>query len=449
MSNSEYLQVIPSASRVVENMRDIGYSFTQAIADLVDNSISAKATRIDIELKFDGRSSSIIFSDNGTGMNSDQATEALRFGSEREYASDDLGKYGYGLKTASLSQCSKFTIITRDKEEYDVEIREFDLEHVKATNEWEIKVLSRADCNSQIIENTGTTIIWENLDRFEKNEMQGNLQGQIGETRFHTSASNLEKHLAITFHRFLEGSHDLTGLDIKINGQIIHPINPFCPEETTQKLPQQELELHTDDGDIDIVTFEPYILPRKEDFRSTERWKIAAGRTNDWNSQQGFYWYRSNRLIKSGGWARKFATEEHMKLARSSIDFGPKLDSRLGINISKAAISMPADLWEQLKKPVEELRKAANQHYRRTHGKKTTKSQQSQRKAVPQIQKKPVGFGQNLNNNLPSDNLLPSAGHLGAAIDDAAKSVKQEEALSKIVNFLKNNKPEVAHELGW
>lgn len=448
MSNSKYVQVIPSASRVVENMRDIGYSLTQAVADLVDNSIAAKATKIDIEFKFDDRSSSIIFADNGVGMNSDQATEALRFGSEREYASDDLGKYGYGLKTASLSQCSKFTIITREKEGQAVQVREFDLEHVKDTNEWEINVLLGTDFNSQIIETTGTTIIWENLDRLEKNEMQGNLQGQLGEKRFHASADNLEKHLAITFHRFLEGSHDLTRLEIRINNHKIQPINPFCPDEATQQLSKQELELHTDDGDIDIVRFEPYILPREKDFTSIARWKAAKG-PKGWNSQQGFYWYRSNRLIKSGGWAGKFATEEHMKLARSSIDFGPKLDSRLGLNISKSAISVPADLWEQLKNPVEELRKSANQHYRRTHGKKRTQSQQSQRKTVPQIQKKPVGFRPNLSDDFSSDNLLPSSGHLGAAIDDAAKSVKQEEALSKIIEFLKNTKPEVARELGW
>ena len=448
MSNIEYVQVIPSASRVVENMRDIGYSFIQAVADLVDNSITARATKIDIELKFDGRSSSIIFSDNGIGMNSDQATEALRFGSEREYAADDLGKYGYGLKTASLSQCSKFTIVTCNGEKQDLQVREFDLEHVKSTNEWEVKVLPAENFDSYIIDNTGTTIIWENLDRFEKNEMQGNLQGQLGEKRFHTSANNLEKHLTITFHRFLEGSHGLTRLEIKINGQRIQPMNPFCPEEATKSLPYKECELHSDVGDIDIVRFEPYILPREEEFSSIARWKAAKG-PKGWNSQQGFYWYRSNRLIKSGGWAGQFVTDEHMKLARSSIDFGPKLDNRLGINISKAAISMPVDLWEQLKNPVEELRRSANKHYREKHGSKKSQSKQKQRKAKPQNQEKPTNFNLNPNKNLSGDNLLPSAGHLGAAIDDAAKSVKQEEALSKIVKFLKNNKPEVARELGW
>ena len=381
-------------------------------------------------------------------MNSDQATEALRFGSEREYASDDLGKYGYGLKTASLSQCSKFTIITRKQEGQTVQVREFDLEHVKDTNEWEIRVLPGTDFNFQIIGTTGTTIILENLDRFEKNEMQGNLQGQLGEKRFQASANNLEKHLTMTFHRFLEGSHGLTKLDIKINGQEIQPMNPFCPEEATKLLPSRELELRTDIGDIDIVRFESYILPREKDFSSTAKWKAAKG-PKGWNSQQGFYWYRSNRLIKSGGWEGKFVLDEHMKLARASIDFSPKLDNRLGINISKAAISMPADLWDQLKIPVEELRRAADKHYREKHGNKKSQSKQKQRTARPQIQEKPINFQSNSSNNFFADNSLPSAGHLGAAIDDAAKSVKQEEALSKIVKFLKTNKPEVVRELGW
>ena len=105
----ETVEVLPSPRRLVEALRDVGYDFVGAVADLVDNSIAANATTVDIDVQWDGADSWLRIADNGTGMDTRTITEALRFGSERSYRPDDLGKFGLGLKTASLSQCRTIT----------------------------------------------------------------------------------------------------------------------------------------------------------------------------------------------------------------------------------------------------------------------------------------------------------------------------------------------------
>src|SRR2546426_12571149 len=106
-------EIVPSAARTVASLRDIGYDTPRAVADLIDNSVAAGATRVDVTLNFDGSDSWIRVADNGEGMDSATLVEAMRYGSERDYATDDLGKFGFGLKTASTSQCRRVTVAAR------------------------------------------------------------------------------------------------------------------------------------------------------------------------------------------------------------------------------------------------------------------------------------------------------------------------------------------------
>lgn len=99
-------ELIPSARRLITSLRDMGYDFAAAVADVVDNSIEAKASRIAVDVHFDGDDSSVRIADNGVGMTPAQIREALRYGAERDYdTTEALGKFGLGLKTASMSQC--------------------------------------------------------------------------------------------------------------------------------------------------------------------------------------------------------------------------------------------------------------------------------------------------------------------------------------------------------
>src|SRR5215472_7661585 len=106
-------ELVPSAKRLISSLRDIGYDLPSAVADLIDNSIAAGATVVHVDTEFSGAKSWIRIADNGSGMTERQLTEAMRFGTRREYSRRDLGKFGLGLKSASLSQCRCLTVATR------------------------------------------------------------------------------------------------------------------------------------------------------------------------------------------------------------------------------------------------------------------------------------------------------------------------------------------------
>ena len=133
------ISITPSARRLVTSLRDIGYSFPTALADLVDNSISAAATRVDIGVHFNGRGSHVLIADNGSGMTERELDEGLRFGTRREYQAADLGRYGLGLKTASISQGRRLTVVTRRAPRYRrFYSRVLDLDHVARRDRWEV-----------------------------------------------------------------------------------------------------------------------------------------------------------------------------------------------------------------------------------------------------------------------------------------------------------------------
>src|SRR3954468_280535 len=107
------IELIPSAKRLIRSLRDMGYDFAQAVADVVDNSIEAGASLVAIDVEFDGDDSFVRIADDGKGMTADELREAMRYGAEREYDEDDLGKFGLGLKTASMSQCQRLSVASR------------------------------------------------------------------------------------------------------------------------------------------------------------------------------------------------------------------------------------------------------------------------------------------------------------------------------------------------
>ena len=108
--------VPPRAASLVESLRDIGYTFHAAVADVVDNSITAQATEIEILDNSDPDYPAIGIVDNGHGMAEPELTEAMRLGTRSptdEREPFDLGRFGLGMKTAAFSQCRRLTVITR------------------------------------------------------------------------------------------------------------------------------------------------------------------------------------------------------------------------------------------------------------------------------------------------------------------------------------------------
>ncbi len=164
------VQVIPSARRLVESLRDLGYDFVHAVADIVDNSIAAGAGHVAIDIRFDGPASWVRIADDGTGMTGDALTEAMRYGSERDYEPGELGKFGLGLKTASTSQCRRLTVLSRcDAGRNRLEARVLDLDHIEKTNRWEVHKINASELGGNVADSlgkhAGTVVLWEALDR--------------------------------------------------------------------------------------------------------------------------------------------------------------------------------------------------------------------------------------------------------------------------------------------
>jgi hypothetical protein len=343
--------MIPSARRLMESLRDIGYDAPAAVADLVDNSIDADARNVDITIAAEGADSWVRIADDGSGMSSGRLDEAMRYGSARDYGDEDLGAFGLGLKTASLSQCRRLTVATRTSSRGRIEIRRWDLDRVARRDAWELQRLTPGRCAPHLIDplrcSTGTVVLWEGLDRVLE---YARPDGQMALRRLEGLVDEVGEHIGMVFHRFLSGElrRGRNRIAITINGQWLEPWDPFAKEEAaTRELPRQWLPLRLD-GRVHRVGVWPYILPNQVQFSSPEAHVRAAG-PRRWNRQQGLYIYRRDRLIQSGGWNRLRTADEHSKLARIAVNIPPAADAAFRTNVSKMNVILPAELRPALR----------------------------------------------------------------------------------------------------
>ena len=374
------LKVPPGAMGLIESLREVGYDFKSSIADLIDNSIGADASKVCVDINCDDGEFPpyVMIADNGRGMDSGQLKEAMRYASSQTYTKKDLGKYGLGLKTASLSQCRELTVASKTKPKSGtrprLNIMKWDITEVYVKNDWILQQLDVEELNSweQILiqknlkDNHGTVVLWSDL-----REIHPLLRDKDSRKKAKYLLSLIEEvkeHLSMVFHRFMEGSvRGRKQLKITVAQELLKAWNPFCPEESTESLDISEHEVsYTDRQGINKkskIIISPYILPNKEEFSSEENWK-KAGPEGKWNRQQGFYFYRNGRMLQSGGWSRLRAPDEHTKLLRVAVDFYPALDRHFGINISKMKATIPQHIKEQVKKLVTDWASQANKRYR-------------------------------------------------------------------------------------
>ena len=360
------VEVIPSAKRLIRSLRDIGYEFIDAVADIVDNSIEAQATVVGINLKFEGEDSYLTIADNGTGMTSKDIQEALRFGSNRAYGNaDDLGRYGLGLKTASLSQCERLTVSARRGEER-ARINSYcwDLNHIEQTNRWEILKIESDQLKDevwrQLHETTGTVVTWERLGRLLGYKYPS---GEYARKQAELMAESLKLHLGMVFHRFLSGEIHGKRIAIYINDERVVPWDPYSRgEKNTQKLEPILIPLDFGD-DICNVKVQPYILPPQSLYSSAKA-HIQASGPGKWNKQQGLYIYRSNRMIQAGGWSGLRTSDEHTKLVRISVFIPSQLDELFQVNVAKKHLTLPRELRSVLLKEIQPIIHRAQEAYR-------------------------------------------------------------------------------------
>jgi histidine kinase/DNA gyrase B/HSP90-like ATPase len=418
--------VTPSASRLTTSLRDLGYDPPAAIADLVDNALDARARRISIRVEFAGAASRILILDDGAGMTPEILDEALRFGSRRPYGDRELGRFGLGLKTASLSLGRRLTVITRARRRGSpLLMRALDLDHIRKHDRWEVQDLRADQALRRVLEASGgygTLIVIGNLDRLLNDTRPDSGWSQ---RRLDTLVRRTGAHLGMVFHRFLEGTAGRR-LRVKVNGMRVQSWNPFAVgERHAIRLPENDFELETADG-VAAVRVSPVVLPPRSRFSSLEEFERLSGPLK-WNRQQGFYVYREHRLIQSGGWCGLRAPDEHTKLARLALDFPSQLDELFQINVAKMRVAIPAQLRKLLEEPVHEVCHRADAVYR-----SEATGDGPSRPAEPGVQRRGEALRE-----------------VALALSFAATEVGEFATLERIMRRLQKRDARLAREMGW
>lgn len=356
----------PRADALIESLRAFGYSTESAVADLVDNSISVGSKSITVDFTWNGANSTVRIADDGWGMSESELVAAMRPGSmspldPRE--ATDLGRFGLGLKTASFSQARELTVVSTTPLGR-TSARRWDLDVVTASGEW--RLLRSEPQNTPAAAPTpasgGTVVQWSKLDR-----LVGDVEptDNRAHSRFLRVVDRVRQHLESTFHRFLVGQGRVS---ITVNGVGLVPWDPFMTKHpASQRLENEELPFR---GSLIRVT--PYVLPHRSklDQRDSERGAGIRG----WTQQQGFYVYRSQRLLVQGDWLGLGASkDEHTKLARIAIEFPASLDHDWQVDVKKSTARPPHALVDDLGRIAKATRRRAEGVYRH-RGKIITRS---------------------------------------------------------------------------
>ena len=348
------VQAPPRASLLIESMRDIGYSLETALADIVDNSITAGASTIRLFVDTDAVRIGLL--DDGVGMTESGLLEAMRPGSRsplEERSASDLGRFGLGLKTASFSQCRKLTVVTR--RDGHASAAQWDLDYVAATDGWFVSIPDDPLSVpwASLLGESGTLIVWDNLDRV----LSANGSGDS--TRdFIRRVDDARAHLELVFHRYLAGERGLRRIRMFLNQRPLEPFDPFHSNHpATVHGPPDVMQVNGEQ-----VTIQAFTLPHHRKVTTAE-WERYGG-TAGYLKNQGFYVYREKRLIIHGTWFGLARQTELTKLARVRVDIPNRLDSEWKVDVKKASVQPPYQVRERLRRIIETLGATSKRIYR-------------------------------------------------------------------------------------
>jgi Histidine kinase-, DNA gyrase B-, and HSP90-like ATPase len=338
----------PNYRKLDVALRSIGYSFEVAVADIIDNSIDAKAKQILVRLLTDrnGRLGLVIW-DDGIGMDENTLKEAMRFGANVTDEIGRLGKFGLGLKLASLSQAKEFHVLA---------VRNGNLAG-RAWLEQGIAdgfistIFEKSECKELLakvvpdhaMKPSGTVVWWSGLYRI------GQHHGS-SEEHVQKLVRRLENYLALAFHRFLSGKTRKVTITVDVYDQdsgnsgipiVLDPLDPFEYDHSGHT--GFPAAMFLDAGYKDRVGITAHIWPPNS---VAPGYKLPGGA----NARQGFYFYRNNRLIQGGGWNGLREAEPHSSLARLEIDIAPDFDVDISLDVKKVEIQLPPELANAIRK---------------------------------------------------------------------------------------------------
>lgn len=337
---------IPPTPDILEALKQ-NYRIEQSIADLIDNSIDAKATKVLVRfIRMKGRLVSLCIADNGHGMTEESIDLAMQFARKRDYAKNELGMFGVGLKTASLSQATSLTVLSRHRGGAAVG-RRWSEAGIRADN-WRCDVIASASADSELglswgplgAIKAGTVVRWDDVRDFK------HVRPSDVDAYFDRVRDAIQLHLGLQLHRYLgsntEIAVDMLDADTGETGVpfTIDPINPF-PAQSAAKGYPKKFTAEVPGGKLHLIA---HIWPK----RSHDLGYKLGGKAAE---HQGFYFYRHGRLIQAGGWnGWRSNGEPHFSLARVEVDITDALAGYLKVRSNKAGIDVPESLSDALDK---------------------------------------------------------------------------------------------------
>lgn len=329
----------PQGGATVKAWSRIGYELQDAIADLIDNSIDAGAGRVEISLfRNDHEVTSLTIADDGRGMNADQLGVGMQFGGRADHDPGDLGVYGMGLKSASFSQCETMTVITRQGGVTSA--ARWAAEQID--NDWACEILDaegsdvefRRLCLPKKRPATGTLVVWDKLTRLGVGGGDDDL-----DTFLATAVARLEAHLGLVFHRFL--STDALVIQITVRHErrplaiprTVKARDPFdYPMSGAEDWPK---ELQAELPGLGMLDMVAHIWPAGS---GTDGYLLGSRNGIPF---QGFYFYRNDRIVQTGGWndVVRNAQDPDLALGRVAVEL-PQTGN--GVNVQKSGLQVTA-----------------------------------------------------------------------------------------------------------
>jgi hypothetical protein len=340
---------------MLEALRGLGYSTATALADIIDNSISARAGRVELAFGWDGIRSHVAILDDGQGMDAQELDLAMRLGEKSpldERTAGDLGRFGLGLKTASFSQCRRLTVASLKSGQLNCLRWDLDVLAASPDDGWHL-LEGPADGSEGLLQSLkdagkGTLVLWERLDRIVTPGFTA--QG------FLDLMDTVELHLAMVFHRYLDGPRPR--LRLTMNGRAVSSWDPFLARHpATWSSPIARLS-----AGGRVAEVQCHVLPHKDRLEPHE--VQSAGGPDGWTAQQGFYVYRNERLLLAGSWlglgtGRSWTKEEAHRLARIRLDIPNSADADWKIDIRKSTARPPVSFRADLIRLAEDTRERA------------------------------------------------------------------------------------------
>jgi len=325
----------------------LNHGFESAIADLVDNSFDAGATRVLVRFVLhEGLAKQLLVIDNGRGMDGDEIDSAMQLGKPKPITAGVIGHFGVGLKSASFSQASELTVLSRKAGGTAVGRR---MQRDSKSSGFEFDLLDSDQAGAALdgrwtdfSTSAGTIVRWDAIRTFPASR-----DLTVTASFIERKVAELKSHLGLMFHRLLRPKAFSIEIDV-FDSDVgdagfpfpVEPIDPFAYVRSGVAGYPKTLIARCGAKSIPLVC---HIWPAGSD---SHLFKLAGAPVDRF---QGFYLYRNDRLLSAGQWGGVTQETKRRRLARVAVDIENHLDV-FSMSVEKSGVHLVADLVQAIER---------------------------------------------------------------------------------------------------